>query len=52
MATNNSEIDDKKYIDQLLANGERVTLECKKPEKMCHIRCGKLIPLLPILMAE
>ena len=33
MATNNSEIDDKKYIDQLLANGERVTLECKKARK-------------------
>lgn len=30
MATNNAEIDDKKYIDQLLANGERVTLECKR----------------------
>ena len=33
MATNNAEIDDKKYIDQLLANGERVTLECKKARK-------------------
>ena len=33
MATNNAEIDDKKYIDQLLANGERVTLECKRARK-------------------
>ena len=33
MATNNVEIDDKKYIDQLLANGERVTLECKRARK-------------------
>lgn len=33
MATNNAEIDYKKYIDQLLANGERVTLECKKARK-------------------
>lgn len=33
MATNNAEIDNKKYIDQLLANGERVTLECKKARK-------------------
>ena len=33
MATNNAETDDKKYIDQLLANGERVTLECKRARK-------------------
>ena len=33
MTTNNAEIDDKKYIDQLLANGERVTLECKRARK-------------------
>lgn len=33
MATNNAGIDDKKYIDQLLANGERVTLECKRARK-------------------
>lgn len=33
MATNNAEINDKEYIDQLLANGERVTLECKRARK-------------------
>lgn len=33
MATNNAEINDKEFIDQLLANGERVTLECKRARK-------------------
>lgn len=33
MVTNNAKINDKEYIDQLLANGERVTLECKRARK-------------------
>lgn len=33
MATYSTEIDDKNYINRLLVNGERVTLECKRARK-------------------
>ena len=33
MATYSTKIYDKNYIDRLLTNGERVTLECKRAKK-------------------
>lgn len=39
-------------IYNLLANGERVTLECKKPKATCLANCGKPILPLPISMVE